>query len=356
MIFEEKDEIYTRCHLLICMENSILTHIGSTPLVSLRRIPVEEDCRSDISLKLEFFNPTGSLKDRIYLEMFRDAMADGKLRRGMSVVEASTGNAGISCTFVGRALGFQVTVVMPENMSEERGRLIEAFGGKIIKTTGGESDVDIAIEKVRSIMADGGNEFWFPNQFENASNPKAHYRTTGPEILKQSGGRVDAFVAASGSGGTVSGVGRYLKEAKPGIRVYTVEPEEAPVLSSLNSGTHRIEGIGDGFVPPNLDLSLLDGVITVSSEEAMEMTRRLHRDEGIFCGISSGCNVAAALKLAFRHPELKHIVTMANDSGNRYFSTELFGYEKKHPVSRDRKIDMRSIREVERHRHHIEKI
>ena len=336
------------------MKKGILDAIGNTPLINLRRIHVSEKISANVLIKLEFMNPSGSLKDRIYKEMFERAIREGTLTREKEVIEASTGNAGIACTLIGRALGFEVTVIMPEGMSRERGDIIAALGGRVIHTPGSETDVDLSIQKVHQLMSENKGKYWFPNQFENPANPSAHFKTTGPEIWAQTDGSFDAFVASAGSGGTITGIGSFIKNKTGRISIYAAEPVEAPVLSGMRRGNHRIEGIGDGFVPVNLDLSLLDGVIAVSSEDAIAMTRRLHREEGIFCGISTGCNVVAAVKLSMRHPDLKNIVTMANDSGNRYFSTEVFGARKVHEAERVRELDANSAEIVKRHRDHLE--
>jgi cysteine synthase A len=315
-------------------QNTVLDVIGNTPTIRLTRIPSDERIKSEICVKLEFFNPTGSLKDRIYKEMVQGAVRRGELKSGMEILEASTGNAGIACAFVGTLLGYKVTIVMPEGMSDERKKLIRSYGGNLVLTPGGESDVDLCLEKVDELMKKNRGRYWFPDQFSNPDNPSAHYKTTGPEIWNQLGGRVDCFVASQGTGGTLTGVGRYLREKNPRVKLYAVEPSEAPILAEGRWGTHKIEGIGDGFVPKNLDLGLMNGVITVSSDEAIDMTRRLTNEEGISCGISSGCNVAAAVKLLKKHPEVSRLVTMINDSGSRYLSTELFGVKKTIAVTR----------------------
>ena len=321
-------------------DRSILDVIGNTPTIRLSRIPDTEKLGSEIFAKLEFFNPTESLKDRIYKEMILGAIERGDLRPGMEILEGSTGNAGIACTFIGTRMGYKVTIVMPEGMSDERKKMIKAFGGELILTPGGESDVDFCLTKIEELMAEHGGKYWFPAQFDNPDNPKAHFKSTGPELWNQMGGKVDAFIASQGTGGVLSGIGRYLRAKNPKVKLYAVEPSEAPILSHGKWGTHKIEGIGDGFVPKNLDLSLLTGVVTTSSDEAIDMTRRLTKEEGIFCGISSGCNVAAAVKLARKHPELRRIATVINDSGGRYLSTEVFGMKKKQTVTRtSKKLD-----------------
>ncbi len=303
--------------------------IGRTPLVKLRNMPPTEGVKANILVKLEYMNPTGSLKDRIYYEMITKAIERHDLRPGMEILEASTGNAGIACSFVGTTLGHKVTIVMPAGMSQERMKIIRAYGAEVITTPGGESDVDLCLRKIEELRAASPGKYWEPGQFSNKDNVSAHYKTTGPEIWEQSGGKVDCFIASQGTGGTLTGVGKYLRKKKKKVGLFAVEPSEAPILAHRKWGAHKIEGIGDGFVPRNLDLRHLTGIVTTESDESIEMARRLAREEGIFCGISSGCNVLAAIKVAKRHSEYKAIVTMVNDTGQRYFSTELCG-EKKH--------------------------
>jgi len=306
-----------------------LEAVGLTPMVKLRSIPVSEGLAPGIYAKLEFMNPTGSLKDRIYKKMITEAIRRGDLRPGMEILESSTGNAGISCVFVGRSLGFKVTVVMPEGMSEERKKIMRALGGEVITTPGGESDVDLCMKEIERMIAERPGRYWFPNQFSNPDNPAAHFETTGPEIWDQAGGRVDAVVLTQGTGGALTGIGRFLKSKDPRVKLYAAEPAEAPLLSERRWGAHSIEGIGDGFVPVNLDLSQLAGVVKVSSDEAIQMTKRIMREEGMLVGISSGANLAAAAKVAKEHPELKGVVILFNDNAMRYFSTSLFGVVKK---------------------------
>lgn len=302
--------------------------IGRTPLVKLGHIPTSARVRAGILVKLEYMNPTGSLKDRIYFEMISKAIERGRLRKGMEILEASTGNAGIACAFVGKTLGYKVTIVMPAGMSQERMKIIRAYGAEIITTPGGESDVDLCLKKIEELKRKSPGKYWEPGQFSNEDNVAAHHKTTGPEIWEQTAGRVDCFVASQGTGGTLTGVGGFLRMKKKKVALFAVEPSEAPILAHRQWGAHKIEGIGDGFVPRNLDLSRLTGIVTTGSDESIQMAKRLAREEGIFCGISSGCNVLAALKVARRHPEYKAIVTMINDTGQRYFSTELCGEEK----------------------------
>ena len=334
---------------------SILDTIGNTPLVRLNNIPKEEGIKSNIWCKLEYFNPSGSLKDRPYREMILNAIKRGDLKPGMEIIEVSTGNAGIACTFIGTLLGYKVTIVMPEGMSEERKKLIKGLGGDMIFTPGAESDVDLSLEKAKELLRDNPGKYWMPNQYDNPDNVAAHYKTTGPEIWRQLKGKVDAFVATQGTGGTVSGVGRYLKKMRKSVRIYAGEPTEAPMLAYGKWGSHRIEGIGDGFVPKNLDLSVLSGVILVSSDEAIEMTKRLIKEEGIFCGISSGANVVMAIKLAKKYLNLKNIVTMINDNGYRYFSTAVFGVQKEiHIPEREHPMDEYTKKQLEAHQHRWE--
>ena len=331
-------------------DDSILDIIGDTPTIRLSRIPTEEKIRADIFAKLEAFNPTESLKDRIYREMILGAIKRGDLKPGMEILEASTGNAGIACTFIGTRMGYNVTIVMPEGMSDERKKMIRAFGGDLILTPGAESDVDLCLDKIDELVKKDRGKYWVPSQFTNPDNPAAHYKSTGPELWNQLGGKVDAFVASQGTGGVLSGIGRYLREKNPNVRLYAVEPSEAPIMAHSKWGTHKIEGIGDGFVPKNLDLSLLDGVVTTTSDEAIKMTQRLAREEGIFCGISSGCNVEAAVKLSKKHPELSRIATVINDSGGRYLSTEVFGVKKKQKVTRtSKKLDPYTVEQLRKY-------
>jgi cysteine synthase A len=326
---------------------SIAQAVGRTPLVRLNRIT---SSGPPIYVKVEWYGPSGSLKDRIYLHMFEQAEARGELRPGIRVLECSTGNAGIACAFVAAVKGYPCTVVMPEGMSEERKKIMRAYGAELVFTPGGESDVDLSLERLAQIRARDPDGYWVPGQFGNADNVDAHFRTTGPEIWEQTGGIVGAFVAAQGSGGTLSGVGRALRARDARVTLYAVEPEECALLARRAWGPHGIEGIGDGFIPDNLDVSLLTGIITTSTGESVDMARRLAREEGLFCGISTGCNVAAAVKLARRHPGLSSIVTMVNDTGQRYFTTPLCG-EAKHVAvpERDHPMDERTRRELDRY-------
>jgi len=328
--------------------DSIAAAVGRTPLVRLNRITA--DVRPAVYVKVEWYGATGSLKDRIYLHMFERAEARGDLRRGMGVLECSTGNAGIACAWVAAVKGYPCTIVMPEGMSDERKKIMRAYGASLVFTAGGESDVDLALARLEEIRRAEPGRYWVPGQFDNADNVEAHVLTTGPEIWEQMGGRIGAFVDAQGSGGTLTGVGRYLRSRDAAVRIYAVEPAECALLARREWGPHGIEGIGDGFVPRNLDVSLLTGVITTTTDESIAAARRLAAEEGIFCGISSGCNVAAALKLAAHHPDLGPVVTVINDTGQRYFTTPLCGEEKKVDVpERDHPMDDYTRRELDRY-------
>jgi len=332
------------------VQESVFACIGRTALIEFRSICLDENISARILGKLEYMNPTGSLKDRIYYEMITRANERGDLRPGMEILEASTGNAGIACAFVGTRLGYPVTIVVPLGMSQERMKMIRAYGGRIINTPGAESDVDLCIKKIEELKRDNRGKYWEPGQFANPDNANAHYKTTGPEIWEQTKGNVDCFIASQGTGGTITGVGKFLREKNRKVLLYAVEPAEAPILSKRRWGTHKIEGIGDGFVPRNLDLEQLTGVVTTTSDEAIKMAWRLSTTEGIFCGISSGCNVAAAVKVARKHPRLGVIVTMINDTGQRYFSTELFGEPKTVEIpEREHPLDEYSLSELDKY-------
>ena len=329
---------------------TIFSAIGRTPLVQLNRIPAAAGVRAKVLVKVEYFSPSGSLKDRIYWNMFERAERRGALKKGMTVLECSTGNAGIGCSFVSAVKGYPCIIVMPEGMSEERKKLDVAYGAQMVYTPGGESDVDLALEKLESIRRQAPKKYFVPAQFENPDNVEAHVRTTGPEIWEQTAGRIDAFIMTQGTGGTLTGVGRYIRRRRKALRLYAIEPSECPLLSRRQWGPHGIEGIGDGFVPRNLDVSLLDGIVTTTTDESMQMARRLAREEGIFCGISSGSNVAGAIKLARAHPELKTIVTVICDTGQRYFSTELCGHPKHVEIpERDHPMDPYTTKQLDKY-------
>src|SRR5579859_3343486 len=317
---------------------NILATAGMTPMVRLRR--VIGDVKPAIVAKIEYFSPSGSVKDRILPLLVSEAERRGDLRPGMSIIEGTTGNTGIATACVGAVKGYPVVIVMPEGMSEERKQTILAYGAELVFTPGAESDVDLVIKKVKEIKAASPGKYWEVGQFVNTDNIEAHYRTTGPEIWEQSEGKIGALVLSQGTGGTVTGAGKYLKEQNPDIKVFAVEPAECDILAGGSWGAHKIEGIGDGFIPEVLHVEYLDGVVTVTSDEAILMAQRIAREEGIFCGISSGCNVAAAIKVAHHYPDIGMIVTVLSDNGLRYFSTELCGVftemevpEREHPIS-----------------------
>ncbi len=317
---------------------------GITPLLRLRHTAVGPQT---LCGKLEFMNPSSSLKDRILRHMVFKAEERSELRPGMTILEASTGSTGIATAMIGAVKGYPVVIVMPEGMSTERQDSVQAYGAELVLTPGGESDVDLCFEKVEQLKRENPGKFWEGAQFSNKDNVEAHYQTTGPEIWEQTEGGVDVFVATQGSGGTISGVGKYLKEQNPQVKIYAVEPAECPILSGGEWGPHQIEGIGDGFIPENLDLDYVDGIVTVSSQDSIDMARRLALEERVFCGISSGCNVVAANKLSPELPGTKLIVTMINDTGMRYFSTPLFGHkpaaeipDRDHPISEADRLNL----------------
>ncbi len=307
---------------------NIYQAIGKTPLVKLNKIKENFGISANIYGKCDFLNPSGSLKDRVYYRMITEAIKDKSLKPGMEIIEVSTGNAGIACTWIGTILGFKVTIVMPEGMSSERKKIIRALGGNIIETAGAESDVDISYDLVKKMVKENPEKYWFPDQYTNKYAIKAHHDTTGAEIWEQLHGEMDAFIITQGTGGTLTGAGSYFKKMNKNVKLYAVEPAEAPLLSKRKWGSHRIEGIGDGFVPRNLDLSIIDGIVTVSSEESVHWAKQLIYHEKLLVGISSGANLAAAVKVSKKHPEFKNLVIMLNDSASRYFSTELFDVKK----------------------------
>ncbi len=303
--------------------DSLLDTIGATPLVRLTRVAQGVELHA----KVEWFGPTGSVKDRIYARMLAGAERRGELRPGMTIIECTTGNAGIACAAVAAIKGYACTIVMPEGMSAERKRMIEAYGAELILTPGSGTDIDLALQTMREVVAADPDRYFFPGEFENPENPAAQ-QVSGEEIWEQTGGvvgSVGAVVAAQGTGGWITGVARALKGHDAGVLAYAVEPAESPLISEERWGTHGVPGIGDGIVPANLDLSLMDGIVVVSTEESLAMALRLARDEGMLCGPSSGMNVVAALKVAEKHPELPSIVTVIADTGQRYLSGELFG-------------------------------
>ena len=283
----------------------------------------QEGLEARVLAKLEYFNPAGSAKDRVGRAMLAEGEASGRLKPGSVIIEPTSGNTGIGLAAVAAARGYRIIIVMPETMSMERRKLMKAYGAELVLTEGAKG-MQGAIDKAEALAKEIPNSF-IPGQFVNPANPAAHRGSTGPEIWEDSGGRVDIFVAGVGTGGTITGVGQYLKEQNPAVKVVAVEPKGSPVLSEGRSGPHGLEGIGAGFVPSVLDISVLDEIITVSEEEAYSASRLMGRREGVLVGISSGAALHAALQLAKR-PENsgKTIVTLLPDSGSRYLSTPLF--------------------------------
>ena len=297
--------------------------IGNTPLVELTHIEEKESLDSRVVAKVEFFNPAGSVKDRIAKKMIEDAEKAGKIKPGATLIEPTSGNTGIGIASVAAAKGYKAIMTMPETMSVERRNLLKAYGAKVVLTDG-KTGMKGAIAKAKELAATIPNSF-IPSQFENPSNPQAHYESTGPEIWKDTEGKVDIFVAGVGTGGTVSGTGKYLKDQNPNVKVIAVEPATSPVLSQGYAGTHGIQGIGAGFVPNTLDTSVYDEVFTVTNEQAYETGRLIAHNEGMLVGISSGAATYAAIQIAKR-PENKGktIVVLLPDTGERYLSTPMF--------------------------------
>ncbi len=293
------------------LTDNILDLIGNTPLIQLKG--------ERIFAKAEFLNPGGSIKDRVALAMLEGAERDGRLKPGCTIVEPTSGNTGIGITLVGRLKGYRVCIVMPENMSAERKKLIKALGGELILTPAEEGIIG-AVNKVKEIQASDPNVF-VPQQFENPDNPRVHYEETARELWRQMGGDIDCFVAGVGSGGTLQGVGKFLKEHKPNARIVAVEPKNVSALLGHEPGLHQIQGIGDGFIPPILDVSMVDEVVEVTDEDAIGTTRSLGRDYGLLVGISSGANVWAARVMAQKISG--NIATVLPDRAERYFSTSL---------------------------------
>ena len=297
----------------------ILTAIGKTPLVKLSKI--SKNLPSDIFVKLESKNPMGSVKDRIALAMIESAEADGRISPGATIIEPTSGNTGIGLAFVSAVKGYKLILTMPETMSVERRKLLKILGAELVLTPGNKG-MKGAIDEAERLISENSAAF-MPQQFKNPANPAVHYNTTGPEIWQDTNGEIDFFVAGVGTGGTITGVATFLKEQKPEIKIVAVEPENSPVISGGKPGPHKIQGIGAGFIPDVLNKKIIDDVILVNAENAGEISRRLAKEEGIFCGISSGANVLAAIELAKKNDN-KKIVTVICDTGERYLSTWLF--------------------------------
>lgn len=294
--------------------DSVLESIGNTPLVRLKKLS-----SGNVFVKAEFLNPGGSIKDRVARYIIECAQQDGALKPGMVIIEATSGNTGIGLTLVGMQKGYDVICVMPENVSEERKKIIRAFGGQIVFTPA-EENLTGCLNRMRDLTESEPEKYFIVNQFVNPRNPEVHYRQTGPEIWRDMNGELDFFVAGVGSGGTLQGVGKFLKEQAPSVKIVAVEPTNSAALLGREPGLHQIQGIGDGFIPDVLDVNLVDMVFTVSDEEAIDTTRRLSREEGLLVGTSSGANVFAALNIDNGR---NRVVTVLPDRAERYFSTAL---------------------------------
>jgi cysteine synthase A len=303
--------------------NSADELIGNTPLMELAHIQKKYELKAKIFAKLEFLNATGSAKDRVAKAMIIDAENDGRLKKDSVIIEPTSGNTGIGLASVGTARGYRVIIVMPDTMSKERCTLIKAYGAEVVLSDGTKGMAG-AIEKANELAQEIPNSF-IPDQFSNPSNPKVHKETTGPEIWNDTNGNVDIFVAGVGTGGTITGVGEFLKSKKSDVKIVAVEPEASPLLSKGIAGSHKIQGIGANFVPSILNTNIYDEIIPVSNEDAYAMGKAIGREEGILVGISSGAALAAAIKVAQRKEnEGKNIVVFFVDSGDRYLSTEMY--------------------------------
>ncbi|MDY2729140.1 cysteine synthase A [Clostridium sp. HCP1S3_B4] len=297
--------------------------IGKTPLLEVQKYSEKRGIDANLFVKLEYFNPAGSIKDRIAKAMIEDAEKKGTLKKGSVIIEPTSGNTGIGIAAVAAAKGYEVKIVMPETMSIERRNLIKAYGAEVVLTEGSKG-MKGAIEKAKELAASIENSF-IPAQFENPANPEIHKLTTGPEIYEDLDGKVDIFIAGIGTGGTITGVGEYLKSKNSNVKIIAVEPKGSPVLSEGKAGAHKIQGIGAGFVPDTLNTKIYDEIVTIENEEAFEAAREIAKAEGVLVGISSGAALYAAEKIAKR-PENKgkNIVVLLPDTGDRYLSTELF--------------------------------
>ena len=297
--------------------------VGKTPIVELSNLTEEFGINATLLAKLEYFNPAGSVKDRIANAMIKDAEEKGLLKKGTVIIEPTSGNTGIGLASAGAARGYRVILTMPETMSVERRNLLKAYGAEVVLTEGAKG-MKGAIEKASELAATMDNAF-IPSQFQNPANPKIHFETTGPEIWNDTDGEVDIFISGIGTGGTISGTGKYLKSMKPDIKVIAVEPAASPILSGGKPGPHKIQGIGAGFVPETLDTGIYDEIITIENEDAFEMARAIATKEGILSGISSGAVLKAAEIVGKRKEnEGKTIVVLLPDNGERYLSTPLF--------------------------------
>jgi len=302
--------------------NSVTELIGNTPIVKLNRLPDQDS--AEVYLKLEFFNPASSVKDRIALAMIEDAEKKGLLKPGDTIIEPTSGNTGIGLAMVAAAKGYKTILVMPETMSLERRNLLRAFGAELVLTPGPEG-MRGAVKKAEELVKEHG--YFMPQQFENEANPEVHRLTTGREIVEQMGDQLDAFVAGIGTGGTITGAGEVLREKYPNIKIYAVEPKDSPILAGGKPGPHKIQGIGANFVPKVLNTKIYDEIIHITTEEAFEGARRAAREEGILSGISSGAAISAALKVAKQLGKGKKVLAIVPDTGERYFSTPLYNFE-----------------------------
>ena len=297
--------------------------VGNTPILELGHIEKEFNLKAKLFAKLEYFNPTGSAKDRIAVSMINDAEKKGLIKSGATIIEPTSGNTGIGLASVCTARGYKAIIVMPDTMSKERIQLISAYGAEVVLSDGSKGMAG-AIEKAEELKKSIDNSF-IPAQFDNPANPQIHFETTGPEIYEDMDGKVDVFVATVGTGGTLSGTGKYLKSKIKGVRVVAVEPKSSPLLSEGKAGPHKIQGIGANFVPKTLDIGIYDEIITISNEDAFEYGRLIGKKEGVLVGISSGAALKAAIEIAQRKEmEGKNIVVLLPDSGDRYLSTDLF--------------------------------
>ncbi len=300
--------------------------VGGTPVLELSGYEKAHGLKARILAKIESRNPAGSIKDRVALRMLLEAEEQGRLRAGGTVIEPTSGNTGIALAALCAARGYKAVIVMPDSMSAERRKLIAAYGARLVLTPGALGMSGAIAEAEKIAAATPGSII--AGQFDNPANPRAHYLTTGPEIFRDTDGKTDIFVAGAGTGGTVSGVGKYLKERLPHVKVYAAEPAESAVISGEAAGAHGIQGIGAGFIPATLDLSVTDGVLKIKTEEAKAAARELARTDGLLVGVSGGCNLAAAAYLAgLKENAGKLIVTVFPDAGDRYLSTDLFGNE-----------------------------
>ena len=304
------------------IKNSFLDLVGNTPIVRVNNLIKKDELKADVLAKLEYFNPAGSVKDRIAKEMILDALEKGLINENTTLIEPTSGNTGIWLSAVATALNLKIIITMPETMSVERRNLMKVYGAELVLTPGSEG-MKGAIAKAKELASQIENSF-IPGQFENPANPTAHYKTTGPEIYEQTEGKVDIFVAGVGTGGTISGIGKYLKEKNPEVKVVAVEPASSPVLSTGKGGAHKIQGIGAGFVPETLDTKIYDEIIIVENEDAFATGKEMAKTEGILVGISSGAALYAAKELAKREENAgKTIVVLLPDGGDRYLSTPL---------------------------------